>query len=591
MCNSRLILAAIEQLKDNPEQYHAVNETGHCVVLAGPGSGKTKTLTTAIGRALLRDVVKPRGIACITYNNECALELEQRLARLGISQSSRIFVGTIHSFSVAHVIAPYARCVLPELVGFRVATWAECVESQERAFETVFATKGDFKDRWRFATPKRLREVDRTAASWREKNSELADFIEAYEGDLRRRGLIDFDDMPLLAFRMIQENPWISEALCARFPILYVDEYQDLGYLLHALVMRLCFGGGGIRLFAVGDADQSIYGFAGANPELLRELSERNDVRSIRLRLNYRSGGNILAASMTALGEQRDYESKHDPSGGHVYYHPVDGGLETQAALVAQEFIPQLRETGVPLHEIAILYRNASEGNVIAAACRTAGIPFVRSDNQALIPRSNRMARFVEACAAWVAGGWKTARPSFNRLSFDALRLVYGTAGVSDSEKALVVSTLMEFLWGSIKREELANAWLLRFRDLLTNAWKPVARNTLDEWAVMDILVTKTNPIEGEDLTIASLGGVLETGRVALSTLHSAKGREFDAVILFGVNDGIIPSRRDRSPGQLREARRLFYVGFTRPRRELLIVYSKLAPSPWIAELRERMET
>jgi DNA helicase-2/ATP-dependent DNA helicase PcrA len=105
------LLSAIDELSANPEQLAAVQETGHCVVLAGPGSGKTKTLTTAMARTLAEDVADPRGVACITYNNECAIELETRLARLGVATGDRAFIGTVHGFALSQVIAPYARCV------------------------------------------------------------------------------------------------------------------------------------------------------------------------------------------------------------------------------------------------------------------------------------------------------------------------------------------------------------------------------------------------------------------------------------------------------------------------------------------------
>jgi DNA helicase-2/ATP-dependent DNA helicase PcrA len=97
MPSVRPLIQAMAELKANPEQSDAVVEAGHCVVLAGPGSGKTKTLTTAMARALVQDVVDPRGVACITYNNECAIELETRLARLGVNPGDRAFIGTVHA--------------------------------------------------------------------------------------------------------------------------------------------------------------------------------------------------------------------------------------------------------------------------------------------------------------------------------------------------------------------------------------------------------------------------------------------------------------------------------------------------------------
>jgi DNA helicase-2/ATP-dependent DNA helicase PcrA len=593
MCNSHAILSAIEDLKaSNPEQYAAVMEKRHCIVLAGPGSGKTKTLTTAMGRALLEDVAKPRGIACITYNNDCALELEQRLARLGVAPSERVFIGTVHSFSLTQVVSPYARIVLPDLPhDFGVATRQECIESQRQGYQRAFGDFGDYRDRWKFAERKRLRDVDRSAAPWTDTNPELATYIEAYEADLRSKGLIDFDDMPLLAFRMLHNHLWMQQGIQARFPILYVDEYQDLGYPLHELVMLLCFGEAGVRLFAVGDVDQSIYGFAGANPELLRGLSERGDVRTVKLRFNYRSGSKILDASMAALGETRDYVAVEKSGKGAVVFVPIEGGLDVEAAFIAQSLVPALVKAGVHYQEIAVLYRTATEGSAMATAARAEDLPFVRSDNQALIPRSNRFARFLEACASWVASGWKVADPSFARLSHEAMRLIFGGTIATDREKRFVQISLIDFLTGTIDHAESAHSWLLHMRDSLVSRWMKLVRVPPEGWDVLEKLIADTDPATGEDFSVAVLGGrASDLGRITLSTLHSAKGREFDVVIVFGANDDVIPSWRDKNPAGLKEARRLFYVGVTRPRKELHLVYSASNPSPFVGELKARVE-
>jgi superfamily I DNA/RNA helicase len=334
MSDRKLLMKALAEMAENPEQLEAVRERGHCVVLAGPGSGKTKTLTTAMGRCILDDVKEPRGIACITYNNECAIELEARLARLGIEPSDRVFVGTVHSFALTQVILPYSRCVMPEVrSSVRVATPGEIRNAIFTAHARVIGGGENPINRWRFAEEKRRRDVDRTHPVWMGRNPELAQFIEAYEAELRRQNLIDFDDMPLLAVRMIREHEWIRNALRAKFPILFVDEYQDLGYALHELVLQLCFQAG-VRLFAVGDPDQSIYAFTGANPELLESLTARPGVRPIHLRFNYRCGTSIIEAAQAALGEDRDYRAPDGTHEGNIFFHPVNGDLSDQAALV-----------------------------------------------------------------------------------------------------------------------------------------------------------------------------------------------------------------------------------------------------------------
>jgi DNA helicase II / ATP-dependent DNA helicase PcrA len=307
-----------------------------------------------------------------------------------------------------------------------------------------------------FASEKRKRDVDRTRPEWRGRNPELANFIEAYEAELRRQGLLDLDDMPLLAYRMIKENVWIRDALRARFPVLFVDEYQDLGHALHELVVLLCFEGG-IRLFAVGDADQSIYAFAGANPDLLESLTRRADVRTIRLRFNYRSGAKIIRASLGALGEERDYHGVDGAPEGDLSFWTVPYGHDSQAQAVADTIIPKLIEQGFDLGQIAVLYRAAWLGDKVAAALKAADIPFVRTDTNALVKRSSRLARFIEECAVWATGGWRDADPSYARLMSQAIAIMFGRHA-SEREKQDLSAELMSFLNASIGSSENTHA-------------------------------------------------------------------------------------------------------------------------------------
>ncbi|MEX2495415.1 MAG: ATP-dependent helicase [Woeseia sp.] len=591
MPSDRALIQALAELKTNPEQSDAVVQTGHCVVLAGPGSGKTKTLTTAMARVLVQDVVDPRGVACITYNNECAIELETRLARLGVTRGDRAFIGTVHGFALSQVIGPYARCVSEGLpLNFGVATRLEARAAVEVAYRNAIAGADDPHRRWEFATEKRRHDVDRTRPEWRGRNPELATFIEAYEAELRRQGLVDFDDMPLLAYRMIKENVWIRDALRARFPVLFVDEYQDLGHALHELVLLLCFEGG-IRLFAVGDADQSIYAFAGANPELLESLTRRPEVRTIRLRFNYRSGGKIIRASLGALGEDRDYRGVDGAPEGDLSFWHVPYGHDSQAQAVAETIIPKLVAQGFELAQIAVLYRAAWLGDKVAASLKNANIPFVRTDTNALVRRSSRLARFIEDCARWTTGGWRNADPSYARLLSQAITLVYGRHA-SDREEQDLSAQLMAFLNAAIGSTETTHAWLQRFSRELITPWRQVARNSEQEWDICGEMIANTDPTRDLDFPLAHFAGRIEgSGRVNLSTLHSAKGREFDAVIMYGVNASDIPSERDkRSPGSLREARRLFYVGVTRPKKHLSLVYQEHHHSPWVVELYQRSQ-
>jgi DNA helicase-2/ATP-dependent DNA helicase PcrA len=558
--SKRLALAeALVQLEGNREQHDAAHVRTHCVVLAGPGSGKTKTLTTAMARTLIQDVLDPRGVACITYNNECAIELETRLAKFGIETGERTFIGTVHSFALTQVIAPYARCIKDGFAGsFSVATVQQTGAAVEIAYNAVFGDDGVPADRWRFAEVKRRRDVNRTLPAWKDNNPELADFIEAYEAELRRNSLIDFDDMPLLAYRIVIEHRWIRDALRARFPVLFVDEYQDLGHALHELVLLLCFEGG-IRLFAVGDADQSIYGFTGANPELLQSLTMRADVETIQLKFNYRSGSKIIRASLGALGEERAYCGVEGAPEGELTFCPVVGGHAQQAKHVAEVVLPGLVNRGFRSEQIAVLYRAAWLGDYVATALKEDHVVFVRTDTNALVKRNSLLARFTESCAGWVTGGWRTADPLFDRLLSQALGLVYA-GRATESEKQVVSRQLIQFLRRGIDANETTHTWLFRLHQELIVPWQQITRNAHQEWNVCSEMLEKTDPAQERDLPLNVFAGRIEgTGRVTLSTLHSVKGREFDAVIMFGMNNRDFPNWRDNQNAvAMREARRLF---------------------------------
>jgi len=589
MSDRRLFLKALAEMSGNPKQLEAVNATEHCVVLAGPGSGKTKTLTTAMARALLDDIEEPRAIACITYNNECAIELQNRLARLGIESPERAFVGTVHSFALSQVILPYGRCVMPGFAVEGIATKHQMADAIAVAYKTVTGRNDSPRSMWARAATKRQEDIDRTHAMWMGRSPELARLIEAYEAELRRQRLVDFEDMPLLAMKIVTENEWVRRALYSKFPVLFVDEYQDLGAALHELVLQLCFRGG-IRLFAVGDPDQSIYRFTGANAALLKDLAAREDVRAVELPFNYRCGTRIIDASKAALGEERDHRGPEGAPAGIISFDPVDGELAAQADYIMGEVIPALRASGIDLGQIATLYRGADGGNRLAAAAAARSIPIVRADKHALIPRNNRLSRLIETAAQWVTGGWKTADPPFRRLLAEALMLVYG-GRASRSERRELEEMLAAFLHRTINSTGSTHAWLIDFRDSLLSHWRARARITSEDWDILDTMIERTNGAAGNsDLPLPQFSGRVEaSGRLNLSTLHSSKGREFDVVIMYDMNKGSIPGYKDEeSAEQLTDARRLFYVGVTRARKQLHLVFKRKHYSPWVAELYRR---
>jgi DNA helicase-2/ATP-dependent DNA helicase PcrA len=588
---STLYIQAAEELRDNPGQWQAYDSTDHCVIIAGPGSGKTKTLTIKLARMLAEDVWAPRGIACITYSNETARELETRLQALGIESRRRVFIGTVHSFALTQIVLPYAKTArlgLPD--DFRVATTLQQKAAFQAAVQRLGANERNVDD-LRFDVNRHRRSIlDRASEAWLKRDPELSTLVEEYEGQLRRRRLIDFEDMPLLAVRALRQHAWLRRAILAKYPILVVDEYQDLGRALDAMVRDLCFNTG-IRIFAVGDVDQSIYGFNGAHPELLEQLARRPDVETIRLRYNYRCGTRIVAGSQYALGEDRDYEACDGAPQGRVVFHPCNGSYADHAnalfAVILPTTLQRLRD--VSRGQVAILYVDAGVGDTLVDAARRYGFDVVRTDKNALYPRTSSLMRWLELCAVWCSGGWRTGTPRFSSIVNQGSRL-FSEALQTDADRIDFQRQLLKALWNTRDERLDVHAWLERLRDNVLAPFAARCRTVGDEMDNLDAFIDRTG--DGGDVVGITVGQFAGYGDgnvcVTLSTFHSAKGREFALVVLFGIDDGRLPRNNATATGR-QEARRTFYVGFTRARREVHIMYSAARPSPFVVEVRDNM--
>lgn len=184
--SSSRYLGMSRELRDNRGQWEAYESTGHCIVLAGPGSGKTKTLALKLARILAEDVSAPRGVACITFSQECSRELVRRLDALGIKESSRLFIGTVHGFCLRHLLVPYSRLAnlgLPHPI--EVST----IEQNRAVFESVSVQLFGARNSYRQHDVDNHRRAyfDRQSPEWRSE-PELSELAEAYERELHRRG-------------------------------------------------------------------------------------------------------------------------------------------------------------------------------------------------------------------------------------------------------------------------------------------------------------------------------------------------------------------------------------------------------------------
>jgi DNA helicase II / ATP-dependent DNA helicase PcrA len=213
----------------------------------------------------------------------------------------------------------------------------------------------------------------------------------------------------------------------------------------------------------VGDPDQSIYGFIGADGALLQELAERDDVERVQLQLNYRSASQIVSASEFALGEARGYQSNDPERQAVIEFVQCDDGLEGQAAHAAAEIIPAAlaAKPGRALGDIAILYRDYRAGDVVAEAVAAAGLDFVRVDTAAPY-RKVALTSWIEDCAAWCAGGWREARPQLRGL-LDRW-LGFHRTRIPDAQARDEAQRLTELLWSLRVEEGLAVEFVARLR-------------------------------------------------------------------------------------------------------------------------------
>lgn len=589
----------VDEINKNAGQKQLFDSQSHCVALAGPGSGKTKTLTAKLARIITEDVNRPRGVACLTYNNECARELRKRLAQLGISEDRNTFIGTVHSFCLLNILVPFGRLAgldIPDPIS--VAAPKEQKEYLNASLNQIFGsgkkpspTEIDFH---------RRTYLDRDSEEWRTNNVAISCVIDIYEQNLRQNGQIDFDDMVLLGLRAIEENLWIRKLLKARFPVLVVDEYQDLGVSLHRIVNCLCFESG-IRLIAVGDRDQSIYGFTGARPHLLEELANRNDVETVHLNMNYRCGKTIVHAAELILDKTHgEYQTPDDAVLGTIDYYECPHGLEEQAQKICNELIPKAlaSKDGRRLGDIAILYIDKNDGDVIADYATQTGFDFIRIDGNAPYSKTP-LTRWLEECAAWCSGGWSENKPRLSDIVSTWLNF-NRTQFVSNDEKRVLRRKLVGYLWSHRTPNMLLSDWLSTFDNacLKSTFYEGCEQNDAFE-SLEQLLFACASGGKIENFTVAAFAGQGGSPEhLNLVTLHSAKGLEYEVVIMMGMDQGRIPWTND-GPIKKAEKRRLFFVGVTRAKYEVHMTYSgwyryngvkKLGPSEFLSDLRKKMK-
>lgn len=602
----------------NPQQCAAVTATpGPALVIAGAGSGKTRTLTYRVAY-LIENGILPQNILLLTFTNKAAREMLDRVAALIPQDLSGLWGGTFHSIG-NRILRRH-----PVEAGFAAGFSIMDREDAEDLLETAVATLGVDKKDKRFPKAEVIGDVLSFALNTGrsveevlvEKYPHFLEFtpqiVEAgkkYEVKKREANAVDFDDLLEKSLRLLRNHESIREHYQRQFQFIMVDEYQDTNHIQSDFIDILAARHGNVMV--VGDDAQSIYSWRGADFRNILEFPKRYpQAKTYKIETNYRSVPEVLAVANAAIAGnvnqfRKTLVASREGNDFKPAYVPL-GDSGQQAQFIAQRVL-ELHEEGIELSEMVILYRAHFHSMEVQMEFTRRGIPFqitsgLRFFEQAHVkdvaaflkfavnPRDEvafkRMVRLLPGIGArsadslWndTAGLFNTDTPIFARLhnlkvpskaAKSWQQLVHTMEELVPNGQpvppAQMLASVIEAVYDDYAKVNFAN-YEQRREDLQTlvnfSRQFPSAADFLDQLALL------TN-LEHE-----AAGGADETDVVTLSSVHQAKGLEWKVVFAIWMADGMFPSHRSlESDGALEEERRLFYVAVTRAKDELYLTY------------------
>jgi DNA helicase-2/ATP-dependent DNA helicase PcrA len=615
----------------NPQQLAAVTSPpGASLVIAGAGSGKTRTLTFRVAW-LLEQGVPPSSILLLTFTNKAAREMLERVAAVVPGGADEIWGGTFHSIG-NRILRRHA-----EAIGFRPGFSIMDREDQEDLIEAVVAREGLRTADRRFPKGSVLAEIFGLAINCGERipailsqrypyflplEQQIEHVAITYEGRKKEANSMDFDDLLAKTLELFVTNDDIAARYRRQFQHILVDEYQDTNRLQAELVDSLAAEHGNVMV--VGDDAQSIYSWRGANFENILRFPEKHpDAVVHRIETNYRSVPEVLElANAAILGNERQFPKELRAVRPSTGVRPALVPLATnnaQAAFVAQRIL-ELNEEGVDFREIAVLYRAHYQSLEVQLEFTRRGIPFaitsgLRFFEQAHIKDVSAFMKFAvnphdeiafKRMVKLLPGiGAKSAESLWTRAlaSGGAIAELRKAKVPAKSEKAWqqFLHTLEELRPGEspIKPADMIGSVMFAVYDdyMRTKFANYDARredlNTLQNYA-------KQFPTTDEFLAQLALLGSVETAdavgtnrddddKVTLSSVHQAKGLEWRAVFVVWLADGMFPSSRSLDRDEdVEEERRLFYVAVTRCKDELYLTYPELRLNAGYGEAFQR---
>ncbi len=624
----------------NPEQLAAVTLPAvPALILAGAGSGKTRVLTTRIAWLLQTGQASPGGVLAVTFTNKAAKEMLTRLSAMLPVAVRGMWIGTFHGLCNRFLRAHWKLAGLSQGFqildsGDQLSAVKRVIKALNLD-EDRFVPK---QVTWFIAGSKeeglRPRDVDIRD----EQTRRLVDIYQAYEEQCEREGVVDFAELMLRTYELMRDNDPLREHYQRRFRHVLVDEFQDTNKLQYAWLKMFAPPGPdhGQSVIAVGDDDQSIYAFRGARVGNMADFEREYRVpRVIKLEQNYRSFGNILDAANGLIGHNSNRLGKNlrteAGAGEPVRVHEATSDYAEAQWLL--EEIQQLHRAGTPRSEIALLYRSNAQSRVLESALFNAGLPYrvyggLRFFERAEVKHALAYLRLLENAnddtsflrvvnfpargigARTVEQLQDAARTSGRSLA-QSVGALAGAPGAKLTGFVALIDSMRTATQGLTLREIiehiLQHSGLIDFyrtdkegqdrienlEELVNAAESFVTQEGFGKDAValpVDEQATDAAPDAETGEILSPLAAFLthaslEAGdnqaqagqdAIQLMTVHSAKGLEFDAVFITGIEEGLFPHEQSLSDADgVEEERRLMYVAITRARKRLYLSFSQ----------------
>lgn len=609
----------------NPEQLEAVTWPHlSALVLAGAGSGKTRVLTTRIAYLLQSGLAQPHNILAVTFTNKAAREMITRISAMLTVPPRNMWVGTFHGLCNRMLRSHYQEAGLPQ--GFQILDIADQQAVIKRLLKAHSLDEKTYPPRllqWFINSAKE--EGLRAGQVVPKDNQErkLADCYQLYETICLRDGLVDFAELLLRCYELLTHNQILREHYCDRFSHILVDEFQDTNRLQYQWLKLLSGDESGRRnaIFAVGDDDQSIYAFRGAYPGNMQALEKEFAItKVIKLEQNYRSQGNILDAANVVIQHNTERLGKNlwtDAGEGEPVraYHAFSD--HDEAAFIVDE-IKALRAEGLALSDVALLYRSNAQSRILEHQLFNTGISYrvyggmrffdrqeikhmlaylrmivSPDDDYAFMRIVNFPTRGIGArTLEQLQDQAGAANTSLWQAAYRQYEASTGTARGKNQSTGRGIGGFVDLI---LSLREACNSLplpeivaLVEQRSGLIAHYQSEREGADRLENLRELINAATSFVhESEDDSLAAFlahasleGGEHQAGdqqdAVQLMTVHAAKGLEFSAVFICGLEEGLFPHENSRKEADgLEEERRLMYVAITRARQRLYLTYAQ----------------